>query len=820
MMTTAATLPCVILATLALLPFDGDAAAAGPDGAAWVEEEFAELKTQISARESWNMTRLEQEAQRLDALIFDTDKTPFDVVKRRSTALLHHLQSLPNAPDLHAESIELGAIKDDGSPVAFRQLAAIRRRIAFKNPLLDFDRILFLKHNKQVRGDRHMVDQYFGFNAEKRGGVYVLENPFGPAPSTRPLVEKEGAYISLDLDYDAKSILFGYSQADYQLPDGVRCDTNYWAETDAQRMPNNRFYHFREETCYHVMRMNADGSGLKQLTSGPWNDFDPCFLPSGRIAFISTRIGGQARCGFRPDPTYTLHAMMSYGDDIIPLSYHETNEWQPSVDHDGMLAYTRWDYVDRDSDAAHAFWRCFPDGRDPRAVHGNYPVRRESRPWMVMSLRAVPGARTYVGVAAPHHGQAYGSLVLIDPRKPDDAAMAQVKRLTPEVLFPESESRPGIPHAKGVHSPNGEVYGTPWPLSEDVYLAVYDAGRKNYGIYLIDSFGNRECLYRDESISCLDPIPLKPRPRPPVLPVKTTQAAADRPVGAPPSSGTVMIMNVYDSARAWPKDTKITALRVVSLFPKDNSVSNEPNIGAAAQSLARGVLGTAPVESDGSAYFRVPAGTSVYFQALDDKGLMVQTMRSATYLHPGESLSCAGCHEDRSLVARMDERPNPMALRRPPSELLPGPEGSFPLAFPRLVQPVLDRHCVDCHDKEKKAPGLRGDRFAKNGWSESFHALRKYAWGMSGGNGVALKERQTSIPGEDGARVSKLYLLLTKGHHDVKLPPADLARITLWLDCNSNFYGAYHRTDEQARGGLVMPKEGLPEWLPAGTLAR
>ena len=805
--------------------------------------EYAELQGEIASCKAWDMARLEREAVRRDALILAGDRTPCDVVFRRTEALLRHLQALPQAPDLTAEAAALAALRPDpqadealkGSQ--FAALTALRRRVAFKNPLLDFDRIAFLKHNKQVRGERHMVDQYFGFNAEKAGGVYVLEQPFGGRPTVRSLLaearvssgrlqgralENQGGFVALDLDWDAQTLLFAYTEAEHELPPGVTCDTNVWSEADAKRDPKNRFYHFRPETCYHLFTIKADGAGLTQLTDGSWNDFDGCFLPDKRIAFISTRTGGQLRCGFRPDPTYTLHAMGASGGDMAQLSYHDTNEWQPSVDNNGMLVYTRWDYVDRDSDAAHHIWHCSPDGRDPRSYHGNYPERRELRPWMEMSIRAVPGSQKYVAVAAPHHGEAYGSLVLIDLRAQDDRATGQVKRLTPAVPFPESEAAPGVPHAKGKHSPNAEVYGTPWPLSEDFYLAVYDAGRKNYGLYLLDSFGNRELLYRDDALACLDPIPLKARPRPPVLPVQTAQAQADRRAGAEAAGGTVMVMNVYESEQPWPAGTRIRQLRVVALFPKDNSVADEPNIGHAAQSLCRGVLGTVPVESDGSVAFHAPAGVGLYFQALDENGLAIHTMRSATYLHPGETLTCLGCHETKQASSGAGAGKRPLAMRRAPSALEPEAAGSFPLTFPRLVQPVLDAKCTRCHEEnlKKGAPSLHGDRFGANGWSEAFLSLHKRAWGMSGGNGIALKERQYSIPGKDGARVSTLYQMLKGGHHEVKLTAAELRRVTLWMDCNSNFYGAYHDTEKQALGGIVRPRKGIPEGVDFEALAR
>ncbi|MCP4642294.1 MAG: hypothetical protein GY851_17750, partial [bacterium] len=170
-------------------------------------------------------------------------------------------------------------------------------------------------------------------------------------------------------------------------------------------------YTWGPEISYHIFKVNADGTGLTQLTDGSSNDFDPCFLPNGRIVFISGRRGGYLRCGGSSppldSPTYTLHSMAGDGSDIICLSYHETHEWHPSVNNAGMVVYTRWDYVDRGTNVAHHIWTCYPDGRDPRAFHGNYPAVRESRPWMEMSIRAIPDSHKCVATAAAHHGHAF-----------------------------------------------------------------------------------------------------------------------------------------------------------------------------------------------------------------------------------------------------------------------------------------------------------------------------------------------------------------------------------------------------------------------------
>ena len=244
----------------------------------------------------------------------------------------------------------------------------LKRRIAWTNPLLDFDKLLFVKRH-DAAGVFHMCDQYYGCNARPGGGLYVLEKPFGPEPRLvdllgRAVVENGrlkgrslagGSFLSPEVSFDGRTILFAYTEAKAFALTGGK-EAYLWAP----------------EYSYHIFRVGADGTGLVQLTDGPWNDFDPCFLPNGRIAFISERRGGYLRCG-RHCPVYTLFSMATDGGNIVGLSYHETHEWNPSVAHDGRIVYTRWDYVDRDTNIAHHLWTCLPDGRDPRSPHGNYP---------------------------------------------------------------------------------------------------------------------------------------------------------------------------------------------------------------------------------------------------------------------------------------------------------------------------------------------------------------------------------------------------------------------------------------------------------------
>jgi hypothetical protein len=214
-----------------------------------------------------------------------------------------------------------------------------------------------------------------------------------------------------------------------------------------------------------------------------------------------------------------------------------------------------------------------------------------------------------------------------------------------------------------------------------------------------------------------------------------------------------------------------------------------------------------PVEEDGSAYFQAPSGKELYFQALDDRGLAIQSMRSGTYLHPGETLTCQGCHEEKRRPPARSAR-TPFALQRPPSKIEPDLEGSNPFNFVRLVQPALNRNCVACH-KEKRALDLSGPIEGSNGWTRAYNNLAsKYGFYFNVENGSILSGvhgGSRTVPGRFGARASKLLDYLAARHYGVHLSDEDFHRITLWLDSNSEFYGSYENTADQARGLIVWP---------------
>ena len=171
--------------------------------------------------------------------------------------------------------------------------------------------------------------------------------------------------------------------------------------------------------------------------------------------------------------------------------------------------------------------------------------------------------------------------------------------------------------------------------------------------------------------------------------------------------------------------------------------------------------------------FQALNNKAIYFQAFDERGLAVQSMRSVTYVHPGERLVCHGCHEPRHKVPAVRDR-TPLAWHREPSEIRPDVQGSNPFDFDLLVKSVFDTKCNECH-REKNA--VRLDRKTAMKYVPYFISPKPY-------------EPSRTVPGKFGALGSRLLKYLDKSHHGVELTEDEFHRITLWMDCNAASRGS------------------------------
>jgi len=347
----------------------------------------------------------------------------------------------------------------------------------------------------------------------------------------------------------------------------------------------------------------------------------------------------------------------------------------------------------------------------------------------------------------------------------------------------------------------------PWPLSEKYFL-VSCKPRPNdlWGIYLVDTFDNIVLIKEVEGYALLEPIPIRKIARPPVI--------ADR-VELDRKDALMYIENIYSGPGL--EGVPAGAVKQLRLFTYQFSYHGVAGInhrvGTDGPWEPKRVLGTVPVEEDGSAFFRVPANTPISIQPLDEDGRAVQLMRSWTTAMPGEIVSCVGCHEQQNAGP-----PNrrTIASRQTPAEieLWHGPVRGF--SFEREVQPVLDKYCVSCHNGDEgdggAEPDLRRDqgRFIayKNGDPRARvisdvprEQLVKQYGGVFPPAYVALRglvrvgglesDLRLLAPGEFHPDTSELVQMLRKGHHGVRLDREAWERIYTWIDLNAPCHGTW-----------------------------
>ncbi|MBL9138109.1 MAG: discoidin domain-containing protein [Verrucomicrobiales bacterium] len=692
----------------------------------------------------------------------------------------------------------------------FIEARARQRKLALRNPLLDFETLLFVK--RLPSSFSHMSDQYYGWWSKPGGGIYLLRGFTGDHPREECLTTSftaPGSFLRPTLSYDGTKVLFAWCR---HYP-SLAAESN---KLEKARVPEDAFYHLYE--------MNIDGTGVRQLTRGKYDDFDGRYLPDGRIVFLSTR-RGQAlqagretaartestpdlpdcyvRCGGgpeRPVAVYTLHTMNADGSSMNAISPFEMFEWTPEIASDGSILYSRWDYIDRDNMPYMGLWSMHPDGTHPRVVFKNYT----KAPHCVFEAKPIPGSHRLIFTASAHHAQTMGSLAMIDPAAGLEG-QTPITRLTPEVPFPEIEGWPLT------------YYANPWPLSERFHLVAWGfegaqvSGPQGWNrwhavqrpddgmaLYLYDAaLGTRELLWKDPTIACVDPIPVRPRARPPVL--ATTVPTAET------KEGRFLLVDVHQGLGSTHADT-VRALRIVAVPAKTHPTMNRPPLGITADDPGKCVLGTVPVEPDGSAYFRAPAGVILFFQALDERGLAVQTMRSVAHVQAGQTLGCVGCHEDRQ---QAPSSRTILASQRPPSKIRPGPDGSWPLRFDRLVQPVVEARCVSCHQ-----PGAKDEQAAK------FDLTRDRAYDALVGFGKpSLRDqvwtayrRGSSIAGDGIATRSALLALLEgpEGHAGVRLTRDEYDRIVTWMDTYAQRLGHF---DDAQESELLQLRQAWAEFL-------
>jgi mono/diheme cytochrome c family protein len=548
---------------------------------------------------------------------------------------------------------------------------------------------------------------------------------------------------------------------------------------------------------------------LKQLTDGPYHDVSPCQLSCGDLVFVSTRRFGYTVC--QPGPSSNLHRMSADGDRVRCVSMNTLSDMSPQMLPDGRVLFTRWEYIDRDLTYRQSLWTQAPNGTQYSLFFGN-TIRDVGTFWQA---RPLPGRNDrLVATFAPHHGFPHGAIGLIDRQAgPEGARDEGFVYVTHE--FPEIGDRS-----------YEWAYRDPFPLGDRRFLCAYGGGgAERYRIYLLDADDQKRLVHEDPNFSCYYPLPLRPAAAPAWIPDQT-EAAMQLPEHATQSPlGTVLLTDVYQGLQPTIRRGQVKQLRVMEQVRKTEDLAQRAYDQSPVMSYgtyyAKRDWGTVPVEEDGSAHFFVPALREIYLQVLDDEGRELQRMTSALQLMPGETLGCVGCHEPRQTTP-----PNsallPLAARHPPRHLERPPWSQNALVdFPSVVQPVLDKYCIECHHGADPAGGydLSGDktRLFNMAYDNLLGRSRSYRQhDMAQGAMLPAEQARekplvhfywllrtpTAVnqPLWTGSHASRLLEYLEGDHCGQQVPSEDRRRIYLWIDANVPYYGTYAHSRPRSPG--------------------
>ena len=641
---------------------------------------------------------------------------------------------------------------DEAVLVNAEKAVANKRAILLANPLLNGDKILTVRYQLGNRDRRAMAPELGtqsnnwsnqesarrrGFNAD----IVELSN-LRDEVQIRTIYKPDNtsSIADLKLHWDGDRAMF------------------------TQTMSDNR---------WNVFEVKLNNGDCKKLIDNPEPDlefYDGTYLPDGRI-IANSNIGYQGvPCVNGSDPVGNMVLYTPQSKNLRRLTFDQDANWNPVIMNNGRVMYTRWEYTDLTHYYTRIVMNMNPDGTEQKALYGSGSMFPNS----TFDVQPLPGyASAFVGIISGHHGVARsGRLILFDPAKARKGAAGMLQEIP-------HRNRPIVEEVKdrlvdGVWP----QFIKPSPLNDTYFLVAAKLDKNDlWGIYLVDKFDNVTCLHKMEGEGYISPIAVRKTVTPPAIP--------DR-VKLDDKQATVFIQDIYEGEglKGIPRGT-VKSLRLHAYeYAYVQTQSDHNWHGIQSGWDIKRMLGTVPVEEDGSVIFKIPANSLVSIQPLDKDGVAVQWMRSWLTGQPGEIVSCVGCHEDQNQIV-IPKRV--IASQKAPHALTPPEGGPRSFTFDLEVQPILDRACIACHNGEGKAFDLRGGKKDNRGYGTSYLNLHPYVHRQGGeGDMVVL------YPYEYHPNTSELVRLLKKGHYNVQLTDAEWRKIYNWIDYNAPDKGYFN----------------------------
>ncbi len=610
-----------------------------------------------------------------------------------------------------------------------------------------------------------------------RGSAIVVVNPSDPGRTEREIfTTTRGFLFDIHPSFDGRKLLMTY-------------------KTDVQEP-------------FHIWELEIDGTGLRQLTDGPYHDVTPLYYPDGRIVFASTRCEQYAMC--QNFLAFTLFICEPDGSDIRRIAFDSLCSVSPGLMHDGTILSSRWEYMDKTLWTWQGIWTVHPNGRMLQLFYGN----TLSEPEALYAPRQIPGSNKVIYVMAGHYGVPIADLALVDRRwgVENPAASRKLTHETGVGLLEAAGDQWRRTRTRNYRS-NRRGYTDPWPFSRELSLASYggeDPDRAS--IVLVDHGGVTYPLHRDSRQAAFSPVSLAPRPRGHVL-------AGDAPQEE--GFGVFYVQDIYRGLlEQGVEQGQVAGLRVWRQVPKKYNTEGDrihdhyPLIGWGTY-YVKELYGTVPVGESGAVKFRAPANVELYFSAVDDQGREIQRMGSITQISPGETIGCVGCHDSRHQAPPVDAVVQPYwafpaaEMVSPPWAADAQPGQGHPINYVAQVQPVWDRHCVVCHNPREPRGGIdmSGDRSRLFNMSYESLVVRNADWNRGNNRDLVEYYFLWAGPGghfpalKTGSMASKLIDMLVSGHQDVALTRDELDTVAIWIDANVPYYGTWEMSRPRTPGG-------------------
>jgi HEAT repeat protein len=507
--------------------------------------------------------------------------------------------------------------------------------------------------------------------------LYILR-PAEPRGNVTPLTNfKNGFVADCELSWDGKKVIFSR-----RLNNEAR---NYREVPYQEARLKNRgepLLGGPDDPWWHIWQVNADGTGLRQITHGPYHDVNPAYLPDGRIVFSSSRLG--LRDEYHGYPCLGLTVMNADGSNIHPIGFNFGSDRDPAVLDDGRIVFSRVDLFYSRLKTEVAIHTVFPDGTRNESLYGP-----ERRPFWIQ-VHKKNAAWTQRDAYADNQDNRNRVLRLSQPQSFGNGRVLFASSGGLGIAGTGRYQERLIPHQRKM------AVTSPFPLPDGTILCaatvkqfkvkdrVITAGTREFerlekgpelfrsainidlGLYFMNAgTGKMTLLYNDPQTAEFEPRPVMARRRPSVL--------AENPNTSSRSYTARLFCNSANTSRHGRVTSRGRLIRVIEGRPVVSRHETQQNLPTNRWKNHGGtharVLGTIPLAPDGSFFVEVPADRLLQLQVLDSDRKVLGNQLFWMYARPGETRSCIGCHENRDRTFLPDHFA--AAAKLPPVKMLP-----------------------------------------------------------------------------------------------------------------------------------------------------